>query len=291
MRKADELQRYFLMLDEGKGTAYERYALNYFMEELVKRLDIRTVLELPANGVMGVPGIKSVILAKCGCEVTLVNPSAKAIEDMKLIWDSLGLEATFIVSDYEATDLPASSYDLVWNFCVFEHFSNPDAVVAEMARLAKKYVLIEIQNVFNLGFPIHRLYHKITGEPWDHGELNKMKWPRVSELYKKHGLEIMEVDGTDMPPWPDINMKLGEAKDEKMDFTHYGDAFAQLRPSVKPKSPEAVAADWKSVGDNPPAFNWWMHILKIWFLTIEKFSPRAFRTFIAHHPYVIGKKK
>ncbi|RMH69197.1 MAG: class I SAM-dependent methyltransferase [Gemmatimonadetes bacterium] len=287
---AERLQRYLNMLDEGKGTAYERYALNIFLEQLVDRLKFKKVCEVPANGVMGVPGIKSLVLAMCGCEVTLVNPSPKAIEEMKKIWQSLKLEANFVVADYHQTGLPENAFDFVWNFCVFEHFEDPQAVIAEMARLSNRYVFMEIQNVHNIGLPLHRLYHWLRREPWDHGDMTKMKYTEVVKFYKACGLDIFEIDCTDMPPWPDINMKISGGN-EPIDYTEYGDEFANLRPSVTPKPADKVAADWRRVYGNPPPFEWWMYLLKWWFYTIEKFSPRWFRMFYGHHPYVIGLKK
>jgi len=287
-RVSDELQTYLFDLNEGLGTAYERYVLNRFVEKLVKRLKINSVLELPANGVMGVPGIKSLAFAKMGCDVTLVNPSQKAIDEMKKLWNALGLEANFVVSDYEKTRLKPDSYDLVWNFCVFEHFDNPQNVLAEMARLSKKFVLVEIQNVFNIGFPIHRAYHKIKHEGWDHGDVKKMKHGEVSKMMRDCGLNIREVDATDMPPWPDINMKLGEASCETMDFANYGKEFEKLRPKAKPKEVNDIVESWKKL-DTTKRLPLSMRLLELWYY-LERLTPRQFRIFISHHPYVIGEK-
>lgn len=285
----DLLQSYFLQLDEGKGTAYERYALNEFLCKFVQRYPIRTVLELPANGVMGVPGVKSLALAAAGCEVTLVNPSEKAIGEIRTLWNTLKYPATFVDSDYERTTLTPNSYDLVWNFCVFEHFANPGGVVAEMARLTRKYVLIEIQNVFNIGTIIHKAYHLFRNEPWDHGSTRKMRWMEVARHMEKNGLRVVEVGATDMPPWPDINMKLS-LKQEKADFSSYGMGFANLRPSVQTLSVGEILERWKGVdpAKGPPM---WMTALKAWHKMIEKTTPESMKILVSHHPYVVGEKK
>ena len=286
---SDELQSHFLFLDEGKGTAYERYALNKFLSNLINRLNIKSVLELPANGIMGYPGLKSLIFAKYGCDVTLVNPSEKATEEIKQLWNSFGLKATFVVGDYFNTGLSSNSYDLVWNFCIFEHINDPDRLIREMYRLARKYILIETQNIFNIGIPIHHLYHKILGEVWDHGEIKKMDIYKMVKLLKQNDLTVFEIGGTDLPPWPDINMKISEKLNEKMNFTGYEDEFIKYRPSVWLKDANQIAKKLKMY-EFRTKFPLWMNILKIWHILLEIPAPRFLKVFFSHHPYVIAKK-
>jgi len=70
-RKIDEIEKCPLAFNEGLGTIYERYALNQFTIKLAREFGIKTVCELPANGVMGVPGIKSLGFAACGAKNNL----------------------------------------------------------------------------------------------------------------------------------------------------------------------------------------------------------------------------
>lgn len=289
MNVSDELQRYFLLLNEGKGTAYERYALNKFLEHLINRLNIKSVLELPANGIMGYPGLKSLIFAKYGCNVTLVNPSKRATGEIKELWDSFGLKATFVVDDYFNTGLLSNSYDLVWNFCIFEHINEWEELMREMCRLARKYILIETQNIFNIGIPIHHLYHKILGEIWDHGEIKKMNIHKIIKLLKQNGLTIAEIGGTDFPPWPDINMKINERLNEKIDFSDYEDEFIKYRPSSALKDSIQIAKKLKAYGFKAK-FPLWMNILEIWHRFLEIPAPRLLKVLLSHHPYVIAKK-
>ena len=46
MEPADYLQEYLVVLDEGMGTAYERYALNHFLYDNIKAHDIKTVCDI-----------------------------------------------------------------------------------------------------------------------------------------------------------------------------------------------------------------------------------------------------
>ena len=285
---SEDLQKIFLPLNEGKGTAYERFALNKFLEKLVKRFPIKTVLELPADGIMGLPGLKSFILASQGCEVTLANPSDKALAEMKMLWDSLGRQAQFVQAGFEKTDFADQSFDLVWNFCVFERFKKPELVVAEMCRLAKKYVLIEIQNVFNVGTFLHKSWHSFKREAWDHGEIAKMNWKTPAAMLKQNGFKIKEVGGTDLPPWPDINMKF-TLKEEKADLSDYCEEFRLLRPGVKTREIEEIAKIWREKS-YPSTYPAWMNILKWWYYLVEIPAPQWFKILVSHHPYVIGER-
>ena len=302
MDRVDYLQEYFLDLEEGWGTAYERYALNRFLDKLIKRLDIKSVLELPANGVMGVPGIKSLIFALHGCEVTLVHPDDAFLKEVKRLWDALELKAKFVKASYYKTPLPSSRWDLVWNFCVYEHFKNGREVIKEMSRLSKRYVLVETQNIFNIGLLFHRIYHLLAREVWDHGEIRRMSYKRVIEDMEMSGLKVIEVGGTDMPPWPDINMKImpstpvsrlrtsfeRESRERKMQCSQDPAPGSELRPRVEVLPTSYIIERWtekpKRLKTSFP-----MTLLKMWYI-IEDYLPTMLKIYLSHHPYVLGEK-
>lgn len=288
MDRVTMLQEYFCTLDEGMGTAYERYALNMFLEKLIERYKIESVIEVPANGVMGVPGLKSMLFGMAGCKVTLVNPSENVIATMEKLWEALELKADFVAAPYDDTGLPANHADLIWNFCVYEHFDDTQKVVDEMARISKKYVLVEIQNVFNLGMPLHKLYHRLQGEPWDHGETTKMRYTDVIADMHRANLAIAETGGTDMPPWPDINIRLKDVGKDACGLDP-SDPACHLRPACVTKPCDQVIDGWNRIKQQP---SWpdWMTALKLWYQLIEVPMPMPIRRFISHHPYVIGVK-
>jgi hypothetical protein len=70
MNGARALQPRLAALREGLGSAYERYALNARLERLIALHEVRTLAEWPANGVLGVPGLKSLAARRAGCAVT-----------------------------------------------------------------------------------------------------------------------------------------------------------------------------------------------------------------------------
>lgn len=288
------LQKFFFAFDEGYGTAYERYAFDKSVASMIDRYEITDVLEMPADGIMGIPGIKSMIFAKKGCDVTVVHPSQEFLNDARRIWDAFGLEAKFIRSKWISTLFRNGSFDLVWNFCVYEHFYNPTEVVKEMLRVTRKYIFIEIQNVFNLGFPIHRAFHHLRREPWDHGNLNQMKISQLKYVIDRSEAAVIEIGATDMPPWPDINIKAKEML-KKRRKQKKGDApWNELRPEVEVKTMDKLLGDMNSIREAEGMSvknEFTLSLFELWYLLMEKKVPLTFKKFFAHHPYIIAEKK
>jgi SAM-dependent methyltransferase len=283
VRGARDLQRLAAALNEGKGTAYERYALDRFFEHLADRLELTRVLEMPANGVMGVPGIKSLALAARGVAVTLAVPLEAVRTEVAALWDTIGLSATIVTEPYTRSSFAAGSFDLVWNFCVYEHVSDPAALLREMVRVSRRYVLVLTQNPYNPGIPVHRLYHQLRAEPWDHGEVGHATPRRVVRAVLATGARIVETGGIDLPPWPDINMQLrppsGAGRED------YDAPYAELRPGVIRQSIEVTIDKIRALG---PRQGFWPRFYRAWH-ELERRLPRQLLRFTAHHPYVLAE--
>ena len=293
MNESKELQKYLFSFDEGYGTAYERYAFNKFVASMIDRYEISDVLEMPADGIMGIPGIKSVIFAKKGCRVTVAHPSKEFLNTAEKIWDAFGLEAKFVRSYWANTAFRPNSFDLVWNFCVYEHFYNPEEVVKEMLRITRKYIFIEIQNVFNLGFPIHRAFHYLRREPWDHGNLNQMKISHLKSIIAGLDASVVEIGATDMPPWPDINIKAKEMI-VKRQQKKVNERWNVLRPEVEVKAIGDLLEDIntiKEAGEMSTKNKIALLLFDLWYILMEKRAPSSIKKFVAHHPYIIAEKK
>lgn len=285
------IQQYYPLLCEGYGTEYERFALNKFAEKMVKKYDISTVLEMPANGVMGISGIKSLVFAKLGCDVTVSHPSQEFLDNAKKIWDSFGLEANFVKTHWVNSIFDDDSFDLVWNFCVYEHFDNPEEVIREMLRVTNKYVFLEIQNVHNIGLPVHRLYHLFHNQPWDHGNMRQMKISTLRDILERLNAESTEIGATDMPPWPDINIGLKEMLSRKKNEIKIETApYSELRPQVRTKDISDIVRDINLFKTPKVKDEVVYKLFIIWHYLIESTTPFVFKRFFAHHPYMIARK-
>jgi len=76
-------------------------------------------------------------------------PTAK-ITGFDVLEDSVALarlrnpRGTFSVGDIYAIDQPDNSFDVVYSFEVLEHLHEPDKALAELARVASKYVVLSV---------------------------------------------------------------------------------------------------------------------------------------------------
>lgn len=295
MKKNDiirDLQKYYPVFSEGYGTEYERFALNKFILKTVDKYKISTVLEMPANGVMGIPGLKSMIFAKTGCDVTVSHPSREFLDAAKEIWNCFGLEAKFVQSSCIHSVFADDSFDLVWNFCVYEHYDNPRDVIQEMLRVTKKNILLEIQNVHNIGLPIHRTYHALRNEQWDHGDMRSMDLSHLNRVIAEFHADLMETGATDMPPWPDINIGLKEmlSRKKKEQYTPPIYEGSELRPQVMLKNRSQVIDEINNFEKPKYKDEIVYNMFKFWYYCIERTTPFVIKRYFAHHPYIIAGK-
>ncbi len=255
--------------DEGLGIASERFFFNrdviYKIPELNK---IRTVLEAPCDGLMGIPGMNSVVFVRLGKNVTLSSPSEELLHYSKKFWKQLKLKADFKVSDPLLSGIKGK-YDLVWNYCTFEHFGEP--LFRRMLELSNKYVLIVTQNAYNYGYLIHRLYHKYKKCEWDHGSPEFMKLKNLKKLFNKYGVKIIDSGVFDVPPWFDtfdMHVRLNKNKELK------------TRESTKWVWTALKESDEKKLANNKL-------IKKLDLFQKLLFFP--FNYIFAHHFYVLGE--
>ncbi|MBF0448845.1 MAG: hypothetical protein HQL67_11645 [Magnetococcales bacterium] len=185
---------------EGKGLDYERFALQKLFAKLVEKEGLKSVLELPAKGEKAMPSLYSLPFAKAGCEVTLVNP----VEQSMWAWQALDLPCKQVsCSNIVATGLKPSGYDLVWNFMTLAQSDQKEALVAEMTRLSRRFVMVLAVNRFNPGFFVHRLVHRISGIPWSHGDVAFMNPFYTANFLRNQGLSVVRIGAVDTPPYPD----------------------------------------------------------------------------------------
>lgn len=193
--------------DTGLGTTYERWALNRLLTRLHAINNIRTVLEAPGDGMTGISGINSLILGLRGARVSLLLPGVEHAELAKKVWAYHAPEASLNVYDaWDGERLPfrRGIFDLAWNFNVMTRHPDPLALLYEMARVSRKYVLICLPNRFNYAFWLHRLHHRVAGQPWDHGSIDLMQSKPWLQMMRETGLHVRRIYWLDCPWWPDI---------------------------------------------------------------------------------------
>jgi hypothetical protein len=272
-------------LHEGLGSAYERYAVGQLMERLVGQLGITTVAEWPANGVLGVPGLKSLPLALLGCRVTLLSPSRELLEGARGVWRAASAAEPVLVvgSPEDAAVTPPDSFDLVWSFCAFEHAREPDALARAMVRASRAYVLVFVQNAWMPGVHLHRLRHAVDRRAWDHGELRAMRAEAVARHLAAAGGQIITLGGCDLPPWPDLNVKLPRPAPRGVELRGGSRPYGPGDPVLSP-------ADAARVFARDARLSAVMRVLAAWHDRVELAVPKRMLRWVAHHPYVLAKK-
>ncbi len=260
-------------LDEGIGTVYERVVIDDYFRRLQAERQILTVLENPADGVTGVPGINSMEFARNGGTVWLANPSRQMLDNAQRVWVEQGLvdRARFIRCEFDNSGLDSDAFDLVWNYCMFERFRDPSSLVAEMTRVSRRYVLIMTQNVSNFGTYFHRVYHSMSSLEWDHGYGGQMTFEAIRRALLAQGLRIEHEGTVDIPPWLDT-----------WDMPLRG-TLKQILGRVGKKWEWKVETQGKPGNGTLP---WTVRFVR----DIENDLPDWFRRFQAHHLYVLASK-
>jgi SAM-dependent methyltransferase len=270
-------------LQEGFGSAYERYAVGKLMESLADRLSAHTIAEWPANGVLGVPGLKSLPLALAGRAVTLVNPSSALLEGAAHIWRAAGAPTPTLLAADPEDAATSNAFDLVWSFCAFEHARDPARLANAMVRASCGYVLVFVQNAWMPGVHLHRLHHRLGGQRWDHGAIDSMRAETVARRLKNAGAELVELGGCDLPPWPDLDVRL----------PRFGRGETVLQGAPRPYGPgDAVLPSTAAAAifEKPARLSAPMRFLAGWHDHVELRIPRRILRWLAHHPYVLAKK-
>lgn len=283
----EKLLPHLAQLEEGFGSAYERYAIGKLTEALVLRLNVRSVAEWPANGVLGVPGLKSMPLALSGCEVTLLNPSRTLLDGALEIWRAARapLPACIVADPEDSESTPAGAFDLVWSFCAFEHAKDPTKLASAMVRASRRYLLVFVQNALMPGVHAHRLQHQLQSKPWDHGAVRSMRAGTVANHLRAAGARVLELGGCDLPPWPDIDVRLPRPRSARS-ADRFRSGPRPYGPGDSTLTPAAAAA----VFEGPAALSRPMRFLSGWHDRVERHLPRNLLRFIAHHPYVLAEK-
>lgn len=260
-------------LNEGLGGCYERIVISNIMLRLMKEHNVKSMLELNATYIAGVPGFNSVIFKQEGYDVALsVRP--RDYKDTIRAWTMTGLlDGMRIVkldSDIE-TPFGDNEFDLVWNHLALDQYKDPLPLVREMARISNNLVLNLTLTPYNYGFLLHKFMHWQQHKPWDHGYANNAIIPAIKKTHEKAGLIPLEWGGVDCPPWMDT---VDEHFDGSMTYIdHY---------------PKRVRDKWIWCSANPECREHWL-VKLLW--SWEEAMPTWFKILVSHHLYVASTKR
>ena len=202
-------RKYLTDYNEGLGLVYERLVLNDYLDRLLGRYDIETVLEAPLFGMAGVSGINSVHLAQRGCTVTLVDVDKERLEGIRPIWDELKLDCRFTYCE-DPAQLPFDdeSFDLVWEWAGLWYLPDAGALLSELARVSRHLVFVAMPNRLQVGYWMRKLlvdrdfFHTVD-ERWVNMNL-------IKRTLREAGIAVVEEGVLDVPPWPDTVMPAAE---------------------------------------------------------------------------------
>jgi hypothetical protein len=193
------------------GTTYERWALDRWLRRYLAENPVSSDLEGPQDGMTGINGLNSLTFGRGGAEVTLMLPHAGRAAFAHEVWARHAPQARvelLVAGDEETpvSKLPFESgrFDLVWNFNVMTRAADAPALLAEMARVSRRWVLVFVPSRLNYAFWLHRLHHRVAGEPWDHGRVAWMHPRPWQRMMAGLGLQVVETVWLDCPWWPDI---------------------------------------------------------------------------------------
>ena len=204
-------KRYLTDYDEGLGLVYERFVLNDFLEDLRRRYGIRSVLEAPLFGMAGVSGINSVVLARAGCVVTLVDDEPERLAGVQRIWEELQLPVRLVdvgAAGWAALPFEDHSFDLCWEWAGLWYLPDPAGLLRELVRCARKLIFVAMPNRWQVGyllrrFVIDRAFFRTVDPRW-------AQMGRIRRALEKAGARIIEQGVLDIPPWPDTVMPAAE---------------------------------------------------------------------------------
>jgi SAM-dependent methyltransferase len=155
----------------------------------------RTFLEVGCNW-----GRWCVSAARRGYRVVGVDPSLDAIRAARRVADELEVESEYVVADARHLPFADESFDVVFSYSVFQHFTRPAAVAAfsEIGRVLRRggLSLVQMANVWGARSLFNQLRERRFREPrslfdvryWSPGELR-------DELETAVGPTELSVDG------------------------------------------------------------------------------------------------
>jgi SAM-dependent methyltransferase len=202
-------KKYLTDWNEGLGVVYERFVLNDYLDQLLDRHQVKTVLEAPLYGMAGVSGINSVRLAERGCQVTLVDSQAERLAGVSRIWQRLALPVRLVHHQaFDRLPFADNSFDLAWEWAGLWYLPDAAALLGELGRVSRNLVFVAMPNHLQVGYLLRKYvldrdFFPTVDEQW-------VRMGRIKKSLRASGVRFIDEGVLDVPPWPDTVMPAAE---------------------------------------------------------------------------------
>jgi hypothetical protein len=270
-------KKYLTDWNEGLGVVYERFVLNDYLDRIIDRYGIRSVLEAPLYGMAGVSGINSVRLAERGCPVTLVDDNRERLAGVAKIWERLDLPVDLVHHrDFGRLPFEDNSFDLAWEWAGLWYLPDAGALLRELVRVSRRLVFVAMPNNIQVGYllrkyVIDRDFFPTVDEKW-------VQMGRIKKTLAAAGVTFVDEGVLDVPPWPDTVMPAAEVlkrlgvKSKKLEAQFTGDGWSWSTMAY-------YLGEQPELRDQVMRYAWLDHAPLPWQL----------KTVWAHHRYVLGE--
>jgi SAM-dependent methyltransferase len=223
-------KKYLTDYNEGLGVVYERFVLNDYLDRLVDKHGVGSVLEAPLYGMAGVSGINSVRLAQRGCQVTLVDCVEERLEGVRRIWGELNLPGRFVLHrDFTHLPFDDNTFDLAWEWAGLWYLPDAEVLLRELVRVSRKLVFVAMPNRLQVGYLVRK--YLIDRDFFDGIDERWVHIGRIKEVLRGSGVRFVQEGVLDVPPWPDTVMPAAEVlrrlgiKSRKLEAQFTGDGW------------------------------------------------------------------
>lgn len=147
-----EWKRELAEIKQGKEIVSKPYILGHWslLKRSLEEKNVRKMLEIGCG--TGRLSLRAVM--EVGIDVVSVDVVLEALEITKYLFEKNGLKADLVLADALSLPLKAGSFDMVYSEGLIEHFNEPEVVLKEHVRVAKRGGMIQtsVPNLFSWRF-------------------------------------------------------------------------------------------------------------------------------------------
>ncbi len=137
--------------------------------------------------------------------IAVADDQTTRLAQIEKIWRSIPLPAQFVaIKNWAALPFAKHAFDLSWNFAALWLIPLRDQLLAELARVTRKVILICVPNQAGLGYRC-RVRLNSTGDGRTFPAHNDPQ--TITATLSRLGWQLRQTGWFDTPPWPDVAMK------------------------------------------------------------------------------------